>query len=77
MSTRKIRVSVELNIAGHNIPDEYGELPEGWDDWSEQERDDFLTMMAMEALSCHAGSGASVVEVDDNGKEIEQAEVTP
>jgi hypothetical protein len=66
---RKIRVTAELYVSGHNIPDEYEDLPDGWDAWTEQAQDEYLTGLAVDLLNNHAGSGASVVEVDENGKE--------
>jgi len=63
MSTRKIRISVELNIAGHHIPDEYEDLPEGWDDWPEQKRRKHLDDTAMDYLGNHASCAGTVVEI--------------
>jgi hypothetical protein len=71
VSTRKIRVTAELYIAGHHIPPEYEDLPEGWDDWPEDKQDKYLTTLATEMLAEYAGCGADVIEVDENGKEIE------
>lgn len=63
--TRKIRVSCEVNFAGCDIPDEYYDLPDDWDNWPKEKQDKYLTDLAVEELAGYAGSGASVVDVDD------------
>lgn len=65
---RKIRVHVE--IWSPNDDTEYYDLPDDWDERTPQEREDELTEMAVDALSNAAGSGACVVEVDEDGREI-------
>jgi hypothetical protein len=65
---RKIRVSVE--IYSHDPADEYHDLPEGWDELTEEQQDGHLTQWAQESLLNAAGSGAEVVEVDEHGNEV-------
>jgi hypothetical protein len=62
---RRIRVSVEVNYAGIDIPDDYEDLPEDWDEMSAKDRDDYLRDLAVDALSLVAGSGACVVDEND------------
>jgi hypothetical protein len=62
---RKIRITAELFVSGHNIPDEYEDIPDGWDTWTEHEQGEYLAGLAMDLLNNHAGCGASVVEVED------------
>ena len=63
---RKIRISVDVNYAGIDIPDEYYDLPDGWDNWPEKKQQDYLSDLAVAALETVATSGASVV--DENGE---------
>lgn len=65
MSARRIRVSCEVDFAGCEIEDEYYDLPENWDELSAKEQDDHLSDLAMNELSMHATSGASVVDEND------------
>lgn len=65
---KKIRITVEVFDANDSV--QYDDLPDGWDDWSEKERDAYLIQVAVEAQDTHVGSGATVVDVDENGKEI-------
>lgn len=63
MKVRKIRVSVE--IYNHQPGDEYEDLPDDWDSWSQKEQDEFLVGVAKDYLFEAAGSGATVVEVEE------------
>lgn len=60
---RMIRSSVET---GRHTDVEYYELPEGWDDWSEQERDDYLAQTAVDHQANLVSCGADVVEVTED-----------
>lgn len=62
--TRKIRINVEVFTHG-KIDDVEEDLPDGWDGWSQEKRDDYLTEIAVLTLAEHANSGAEVVEVDE------------
>lgn len=63
--SRRIRISCEVNFAGCDIEDEYEELPEDWDEMSEKARQDYLTELAVNALSNYASSSACVVDEND------------
>jgi len=65
---RRIRVTVE--ISDPNTTVEYEELPDGWDEMTQADRDAYLIELAMLYLSNQAGSGACVVDENDD-------EVTP
>lgn len=65
---RKIRVHVE--IWSPNDSTDYYDLPDEWDGMTREERDAYLLEMAKDALAEAAGSGATLVEVDENGREI-------
>lgn len=69
MMSRRIRISVEVNYAGIDIPDEYVDLPEGWDEMSKKEQGAYLSDRAVEAAAEVVGSGACVV--DENGEVVE------
>ncbi len=40
-------------------------LPEGWDEWDEQEREDYLDQAAQDFLGNHIEYGAEVVGEDE------------
>jgi len=62
----KIRVSVEYPGGGGTT---YYDLPEGWATMDTTERDALLAEMASEELSNYdVGSGASVVDVPEDGE---------
>lgn len=67
--TRKIRITCEI-YTPNTIPAEYEDLPEGWDNWSKKAREDHLQDLAATYLAEHAGSGASVV--DENDEEVDE-----
>lgn len=67
--TKKIRVHVE--IYSHDGSTDYEDLPGNWDAMTAAERDVYLTDLAKDYLFEAAGSGATVVEVDEHGKEID------
>ena len=65
---RKIRVNAEWPGGSEEA---ISDLPDGWDSWTAQERDEFLVSNAVDFLYTNGcGSGASVIEVDEDGKEI-------
>jgi hypothetical protein len=66
--TKKIRVSVE--IYDHEPGDEYYALPDNWDSLTQEEQENELVSIASDALAEAAGSSATVVEVDENGREV-------
>jgi len=66
MSKRRIRVTVDVNYSGIDIPTEYEDLPENWGEMSAKEKDAYLRDCAVEALDQVASSGACVVDEDDN-----------
>ncbi|MBA9003691.1 hypothetical protein [Thermomonospora cellulosilytica] len=59
--TRKIRISVE--IYDHHLGDDYEDLPDGWDDWTQAKQEEYLVNLVKDYLANAAGAGASVVEV--------------
>jgi hypothetical protein len=65
---RKIRATVEC---GTQEITEYYDLPDGWDEWTDKERDNFLGETAVTLQNNEAPCGASVVEVDEEGGEDE------
>ena len=65
----RVRVHCEVNFSGCDIEDSYHDLPADWDDYSDQQRADFLYELAENELSNHATSGAWLV--DENGQEVE------
>lgn len=65
---RKIRISVE--IYDHHPGITYDELPEGWEEWDEGLKALYLNQVAADRLAEAAGSGATVVEVDEQGNEV-------
>lgn len=64
---RKIRVTVE--VFDPTDTTEFADLPAGWDEMSQREQDKYLNALALDYLANQAGSGAEVVDVDENGRE--------
>lgn len=64
MSELRIRVSVEISDPNDCV--EYYDLPDGWDEMTPDERDEFLVESAVEALAMQASSGACVVDENDD-----------
>jgi hypothetical protein len=61
-----IRISVEVNFAGCSVADEYVSVPrQEWDAKTEDERERWLSEMAMESLAAVASCGASVVDLEE------------
>jgi hypothetical protein len=66
MADRQIKIVCEVYTYSRDIDPVYLDLPEGWDSMTQQEKDAFLTDAAVQELSNHAGSGAFVVDENDN-----------
>lgn len=62
MKVRKIRSLVEY---GTETDEDILDLPDGWDDWTEKQQDDFLTECAVTHQNNVAPCGAEVVEVEE------------
>lgn len=67
---RKIRVTSETYDFSHDTDCDYVDLPDDWDDRTEDDREAYLDTLAMEALYARAGSGAEVVTLDERGNEV-------
>ena len=64
--SRKIRVTVEFPFAGVSGIKEYYDLPDGWDEMPEKKQDRYLRTLAAEEIStAGVGSGATVVDTDE------------
>lgn len=63
--TRKLRIYVEWGFTG--IPDDTDDhdLPEGWDDWTAQRREDYIRTSIETVVFNQVSTSGEVVEVDD------------
>lgn len=66
---KRIRVTVDFPWAGIPSVEEYYDVPDDWDDWSPERRDEYLTEAAMEEL-WNTGVGCGATVVDEAGNEI-------
>lgn len=60
--TRKIRAYVEM---GTDHVEEILDLPENWDDMTQEEQDEYLTETAVTLQNNEAPCGAEVIETDE------------
>lgn len=60
---RMIRLYVNTGFIGANHQ-KFAQLPDGWDDMNEDERDEYLDLEAQEFLSSKISYGGEVVEAD-------------
>lgn len=61
--TRRVKVYFDYGYPGIDRSEEYYELPEGWDRYSEEEKEKYLDQCAMDELgNSYVEFGAYVVE---------------
>lgn len=62
-------MTVDFPWAGIPAVEEHCDVPDGWDAWSAERRDAYLTEAAMEAL-WDTGVGCAASVVDEAGNEV-------
>ena len=63
--SRRIKIYINTGFAAGKHVD-YDDLPEGWDDWTEEEREDHLNEVAQDFMSNRIDYGAYVVDEEDD-----------
>jgi hypothetical protein len=69
-NTRKLRIYINPNWSIHGYED-IQDLPEGWDDWPDDEQQDYIQDWIWQQIE---DSGGKVIVVDADGNTIEEGE---
>lgn len=70
MTERKLRIYINPNWSVHGF-EEIHDLPEGWDDWTPQEREDYVQDIIWQQLE---DAGHDVIVVDEDSNTVEDDE---